>query len=297
MSYGQRMDIRLTMVRNGFKCWIACLLALLTFASSVAAEAPTIRDKTGRLRATIVPANDWCSSVVSVNIRANKDVFDNSPEDVQRLIGAARLGILEDCPVVEIIRIHGLVDETGVFQAYTAKAIGWRIQVYASVGGVLSMLDAKQSPAEFSHNLAYFETRTEFARAKLPNVVLNPDDPIAESARVSWRIEGIDGATYVLSNRSKTFPTLGDLADAIAHQLAEQCGDEGKGAIENPDERNVASNIQTRSFVCVQLVKRNVVAILVKEIDDVATIFIMTSESSRSVDTLMSFMSDKSIIY
>lgn len=275
--------------------WTICLGALAA-VSSAGASAPVISDANGRLRAEVLPAEGWCSAVVSADVRATKEVFEKYPEDVQKFIAAMRLGIVTDCPIAEIIRMRGLVDGAAVFRAYTDKGSDWRIQVFSSVDGILSMLEAGLTPPQASQKQAYFETRTQFDRAKLSDLALDSNDATADSDHVSWKITGIDGTTYVFNDRQKTFATLGSLADASAHQLAQQCAD-GNGAVDAPSSGDIASNIQSRSFTCVRGDDRKSYGLVSNEMDKTTTIFAFSSDSKSAVDLLVKYLSDVSITY
>ncbi len=183
------------------------------------------------------------------------------------------------------------------FQAYTGRAIDWRIQVFASVGGILSVLDVKLPPDEYARRLAEFETRTQFARARLPGVTIASAGADAANGRVGWTIDNVAGSTYVLTERSKSFTTLSSVADMVAHARAEGCANQEKGSVENAIDGDIAPNIQTRSFACSVEGKTNTIGIVADEVDDVATVFEFGSASESAARALTGYLSDKAIVY
>jgi hypothetical protein len=288
------MDFWLMRVRRTVRAVVCGLTALCGVAIPVCAGTPSIRDKSGRFEATLAPADGWCSSVVSVNLRAAREAFERAPEDVQRFIGAVRAGILDDCPAAEIIRVHGLGDGVGVFVAYTTKKSGWRIQVFPSVDRVLSMLDGRRSSA-WGQELAYLETRTYFDRAKLPNVNLADGNSNAESSQVSWNIEGIEGATYISFDWQRRFSSLGDLADASTRLVAERCASEG-GKIGNPSKREIAAGLRANTFECAGDKSHLYIGLVFAVTDNIECTLVLTSESKSAFSLMLDYLADKDVI-
>jgi hypothetical protein len=290
------MDLRLTMLGSRSARWIACLCALLTLGSA-RAEAPTIRDKTGRLWATVVPTSGWCGSVVSVDIHGSRNIFEHSPVEVQEFIGATRGSIVEDCPIAELFRLHGFVDDIGVFQAFTAKSNGWRIQVFAGEARILPMLRPKEPDSLYSEEFAYFESRTQLDRARLPNVVVDPVVRDSPSDHVAWRAGGVEGFTYALLNRMKYFASLGAFADSMAHVIRAQCSNRNENGWDNPGHSDREEVIQTRTVQCEQGGRKLYIGVVAKEVDNVATIFLIYSIYPSVVAKMEEFISDKDIAY
>ncbi|MFZ0844767.1 MAG: hypothetical protein WAM62_03180 [Pseudolabrys sp.] len=268
-----------------------------TLACTARAEAPVIWDPRSSLRANVVPAADWCSPIVSVDLHATQPVFEKSSEVVQRFIGAIRAGVLYDCPTAEVIRIHGIANKTGMFFAYTAKASEWNILVVPSVAGVLPMLAAKGSAPAAARELEYYETRTQFFRAKLEDIVFDARAPGDEADYLAWRIDGLDGATLVLTDRREHYRSLAELADEAAHFYVDRCVGNREGTIKNAVSEDVSPNMKVRSFECFsgQAVYRT--AIVTKEIDNVTVIFTLKSQHLILLETVLKFITDKSILY
>ena len=89
--------------RSAICAGCAALVTIVMLLTAVQAEAPVIWDPRSTLRAKVIPAADWCASVVSVDLHATQTVFEKSSEEVQRFIGAIRASVLYECPVAEII--------------------------------------------------------------------------------------------------------------------------------------------------------------------------------------------------
>jgi hypothetical protein len=261
------------------------------------AEAPVIRDVRGAMLAKIVPAAEWCGPVVSVELHASRQIFEKKPEEVQRFVGAIRAGMDYDCPAVEVIRIRGFAGKAGIFLAYTAKESDWSIKVFTAAKGVLSMLAPRDSSATALRQLAYFETKVQFDRAKLENVIFEAVESGEEADHIAWRIEGIQGATYVVTDRRAHFRSFDDVVDAAAHIIVDRCVNDSGGMPLGAMSRKILPNAQLRSFECVNNNMRAYVSIVTKEVDDMVVIFSMSSDRKLELDTLVKFLADKGIMY
>lgn len=278
---------------------VAGVLAAMVYSffhDTVRAEAPTIWDEHISLRANVVPAIDWCSQVVSVDLKGTRQVFEKSSEEVQRFIGGIRASVLYDCPLAELIRIHGIVNNAGVFLAYTQKSSSWSIRVFPSVAGILSTLSSKEVPASALHDLGYFETWTLFDRARIENIVFQMAGLSSQPDHVQWEIEGVYGSTDVLKGLG-SYRSLTDVTNSAAHIFVDGCVNEGNGFVRNATSEDIASNVKVRTFECIRRQASSKIGVIVKEVANFTLVFSFESEHYQLFDTLFNLVADKKKSY
>jgi hypothetical protein len=76
---------------------------------------------------------NWCGYRVKLKHRAfDLRAFTDSSEDLQRLIGGARVALSSECPVVSELQIEGEVSGEIVWRAICSESMDWRVQVINS---------------------------------------------------------------------------------------------------------------------------------------------------------------------
>lgn len=268
--------------------------AFILVAVAAHAQAPNVRHHSGRISAAIVPPEDWCSSVVNVDLRATRSIFSKESDEVQRFVGAVRASIVEDCPEAEIVRIRGYAGAARVFQAYSAKQSGWNIVVLPTASGFLPMLQIKGPAHAMSRELAYLETRALFDRARLKSLQIDTADEGDGTDHLAWRIGEARGATYVVIDRKLLHKTLSDLADTAAHLLAADCL--ADGTVRNPENGKSATDVQSRTFDCVRPDGTVSTGVIVHETDNIAVILTLYSEFPTLHATLVRLLTDANMV-
>ena len=243
-------------------------------------------------QAFIVPAKDWCSPVVSIEIRSKKAILEKELVEVQRLIGGTRGAIAEDCPAVEMVRVRGLDKASTLFFGYTTKADNWRIRMVDSEADMFKPLYFDIGQPAVMREIAGLETRSFMARMGLASLVFEPESNNAAENKIKWNLEGISGATLVTIARGAGSKEASELADDIADQLINAC--------EYPENLEIADAgpaIQVRTFDCKTGDDSIYNALVSIRIWSMTTNFIIKSPDKARAVELIRLLADEKLVY
>ncbi len=210
---------------------LACLAAIIA-ATAVSAQGrreKTIQSSSRSMTAVVLPARDWCASIVSVEIRGTRAAFENSPVEVQRLIGATRFSVQDDCPDAEVIRIRGVDRGRTIFLAYTTQEKRWSIELVYSENDILSVLQTNLGRAEVVRRVAYLETLSHMIRVGVLQLqyTLERFDPA--DTKINWEIDDINGETFLSFIGRENKESTAEVSADFARTASNRCP--GHGAI------------------------------------------------------------------
>ena len=270
---------------------LAALAGLMAGAPAAAKELP-ITGKLDNAAAFIVPATDWCSEVVSVEIRSTKDVVEKGMVEIQRLIGGTRGLIVADCPEAEIVRVRGLEKGKTIFLAYTQKIDGWRIRVVHSDGDILKLLRLDLSQKEILRGIAKVETQSHMARIGIRDFSYDKRPTEAEDVKINWDINDIQGETYVTILGDNPEMQTAELADQMANALINFCPEPSGLATDGDDKA-----IQVRGFECKNQGQNFYYGLVSIRIGNIATHFVLNSTQKQNVLDLIKLIADEKTLY
>lgn len=243
-------------------------------------------------QAFIVPAKDWCSPVVSIEIRSKKAILEKELVEVQRLIGGTRGAIAENCPVVEMVRLRGLDKASTLFFGYTTKADNWRIRMVDSEADMFKPLYFDIGQPAVLREIAGLETRSFMARLGLDSLVLEPGSNNAAENKIKWHLEGISGATLVTIARGAPEKDGSELADQISNELINGCTEP-----ENLELAEAGPAILLHSFDCKVESASIFNAVVSIRIWSMTTHFILKSPDKARAIELMRLLADEKLVY
>lgn len=279
-----------------FRLPLQTLLTLLcltpTYYAGAAAAEVKVRGPIKEIEALVVPAKDWCSSVVSAELRGPKESFKSRPEDIQRLIAGTRIGVLEDCPAAELIRIRGVDNKKSLFLAYTDKSAGWSISVVDAEPALLPMLKLDASKENSVRKIALLETKSHMARIGIQGIVYDLEAKDEEDVRQNWKLKDIEGSTFLTFNRSDRFASIAELADLFANAAVDECA-----AAENLSRDSLKSGIEVRGFDCQASDGITHKMITVIEISNITATYVTASKSNDDLVALNRLIADGSVLY
>ena len=235
-----------------FEPVIRALLACFVFlAGALSAEAQgsrrekTIQSASRSMTAVVLPARDWCASIVSAEIRGTKANFQKNPTEVQRLIGAARFSITDDCPDAEVIRIRGVEKGRTIFLIYTTQERRWSIELVYSEDDILTMLQTNLAQAEVLRRVAYLETLSHMIRVNVLAVQYNLERFDPADTKINWDFDGIEGETFLSFLGRRNTETSAEVAADFARITANRCPGHGLVARET-----LSPQLHIHSFSC-----------------------------------------------
>lgn len=269
------------------------LLLISLFTSGLAAREVKVRDMQNNISASIVPAGKWCSAVVSAEIRGKKEDLIKDSKKTQTLIFGTQIAVAMDCPQAELFRIRGVHKGESHFLAYLEKADDWQnIIVVESDPEVLGVLRINQTKEESIRKIALLETKTHMARIGIAGIEYEAEPKDKEDIRQNWKLQTIQGSTFVIPERKQKFETLLALANIFADAAMKECEE-----VDRLSSDSLKSGIEIRGFDCKFGDAYNSQMILVSESGKMARVMHTKSENKPDLIKLNQLLADGSVLY